>query len=108
MEKISKAENPYHGGYMHCPRTEDLLPMDKVLHNGFGGYSVWKDGKHYYSGDPWGDWGSFKTLADIESEATKEPNADWRVKLDLPLRDGKWQRHGDREWVLIKSGPGFA
>lgn len=93
---------------MHCPGNHDTLAMDEVLHNGFGGYRVTKDGKTFYEGDPQGEWESFKTLADIEVEARKEPEADWRVHLDLPLRSGEWQRHGDDEWVLINSGLGFA
>lgn len=93
---------------MQCPGNHDLLDMDEVLHNGFGGYSVMKDKKHYYSGDPNGAWESFKTLRDIERAARRDSKADWRVILDLPLRSGEWQRHGKDEWVLIKSGLGFA
>lgn len=108
MEKLPKDEKPVRGGCIHCPGSQDLLAMDEVLYNGFGGYSVSKDGKHFYSGDPNGEWDSFKTLADIEVSAKKEPESDWRVRLDNPLRDAEWQRQGDDQWVLIKSGLGFA
>jgi hypothetical protein len=108
MAKEPKLENPNRGGCMHCPGNHELLEMDTELYQGFGGYMVTKDDKLFYMGDPQGEWGSFKTLANIEQEACREPNADWRVHLDLPLRDAVWQRHGPKEWVLIKTGLGFA
>lgn len=108
MEKITKQENPIRGGCMHCPGNHDLLELDTVLYNGFGGYAVSKNGVNYYCGEPDQEWESFKTLQDIENEAVKDPEADWRVELNLPLRSGEWQRHGDSEWVLIDSGLGFA
>lgn len=95
---------------MQCPGNHDLLEMDTVLYNGFGGYRVEKDGKLFYEGDPaWdADWEKYMTLQQLEKEAQKEPKADWRVILNLPLRSGEWQRHGENEWVLINSGIGFA
>lgn len=105
--KQPKVEKPYRGGCMHCPGNHDLLEMDTVLYQGFGGWHVEKNGEIYYSGDPQAEWETFKTLAQIELEAAKEPDADWQVHLNNPLRDGVWQRHGASEWVLIKSGPGF-
>lgn len=93
---------------MHCPGNHDLLAMDTVLYNGFGGYKVVKNGELYYVGDYDKDWEYYQTLEKIEQAARKEPEKDWRVILDLPLRSGEWQRHGENEWVLIKSGLGFA
>ena len=92
---------------MHCPGNHDYLSMDTVLYQGFGGYDVTKDGKHYYHA-PMDDWSNSKKLTDIEEEAVKDPDADWRINLNLPLRSGVWQRHGKDKWVLIESGLGFA
>ena len=54
------------------------------------------------------DFDACKKLRAIEAEAALDPEHDWRVELDLPLRDAVWQRHGANEWVLIKTGQGFA
>lgn len=108
MNKLPKDPNPVRGGCMQCPGTHDLLPLDEVLYMGFGGYTVTKDGNLYYEGDPNGAWEGFKTLAEIEVEAAKEPDADWRVVLNNPMRGGTWQRHGAEEWVLVESNMGFA
>lgn len=40
------------GTCLCCPGSEDLLPLNEVLYNGFGGYSVHKNGKYFWSGDP--------------------------------------------------------
>jgi hypothetical protein len=53
------------------------------------------------------DFDGSKKVRDIEAEAALDPEHDWRVELDLPLR-AVWQRHGANEWVLIKTGQGFA
>jgi hypothetical protein len=103
-----KSEKAYRGGCPHCPGTNDLLEMDTVLYNGFGGYVVMRNADVYYVGDPNDEWDNYKTLSEIEIDARKEPNETWVVKLDLPLRDAKWERRGLDKWELVESGLGFA
>ena len=93
---------------MQCPGTHTLLEMDTVLYQGFGGYHVEKNGEIYYFPDSDLEWNEYKTLYDIEVDALKDPEADWRVILNNPLRGGTWQRHDIEQWVLIESNMGFA
>jgi hypothetical protein len=95
------------GGCLCCPRTEDTLPLNTRLYYGFGGYSVLKNGKHFYSGDPQGEWKSFPTLRKFENIARKI-KAKWEVKLDNPLRGATWRRKEKNLWILIESNNGFA
>lgn len=96
-------------GCLCCSGTVQILPLDTNLYFGFGGYSVTKDGQLWYEADPTSDeMMNGKLLSEIEQDAKADPDCDWRVNLNLPLRDGEWQRHGDDTWVLIKVGQGFA
>lgn len=108
MEKQPALDEKVRGGCMQCPGSHTLLEMDTVLYQGFGGYHVEKDGEEYYFPNSDLEWEEYKTLSQIEEEAVLEPDADWRVILNNPLRGGTWQRHGVDEWVLIESNIGFA
>lgn len=99
-------------GCLNCGGTEQILGLETRLYNGFGGWSITKDGKLYFEESPllseekkWNEW---KQLKEIEKEAKKDPNHDWRAIFDLALRGGQYQRHGDNKWVLIESNRGFA
>lgn len=92
---------------MLCPQTEETLPLNTVLYYGFGGYSVQKNGKHYFKGDPQGVWDSFPTLRKFENLARKV-RAKWEIVLDNPLRGATWRRKGKNNWVLIETNQGFA
>ncbi len=96
----------FRGGCLHCPQTEDILTMDTVLYNGFGGYSVYKNNKHFYSGDPQGEWDSYKTLKEIEKFAKKEKGS-WKIVLNSPLRGATWRRNKIGKWILKETNLGF-
>jgi len=81
--------------------------MDEVLYRGFGGYSVEMNGKIMYLASPEMDWAQFATLEDIEAMAQHEPDEEWVVVLDNPLRGARWKRENGR-WVLFETNPGFA
>ncbi len=98
----------HRGGRFNCPGTEDVLQMDTVLYNGFGGYRVTKNHCLFYQGDAGGDFLSFLTLQQIEAEASKTPEDTWKVILDNPLRGATWERRIDGNWVLIETNQGFA
>lgn len=97
-------------GCLNCGGTEQTLDLETRLYNGFGGWMVTKDGELYFQEDCTKDknWEEWKQLKEIEAEAVKDPDHDWRAQFDLPLRGGQYQRHGEGKWVLIESNQGFA
>lgn len=86
----------------------DILAMDTVLYYGFGGYTVRKNGKLFYEGDPDDKWENFKKMQEIEIEAQKEPKAKWEVELAEPLCGAIWKRRKDGVWVATEKNIGFA
>lgn len=105
--KEEPVEQMFHGSLTtgFKPKT---LPMDTVLYQGMGGYHVTKNGEVFYQPEHGEDWEDFKKLSEIEMEARKDPDNDWRVHLMLPLREAVYQRHGKDKWVAIETGKGFA
>jgi hypothetical protein len=77
--------------------------MSAVLAVGFGQVMVTKDDEVVWSGDDEHVW-----LRRFERRAAADPKHDWRVCFNAPLSDATYQRHGEREWVLIERGMGFA
>jgi hypothetical protein len=111
MSKWSgKLEPPYkgpiHQGCLNCPPVERIAPMDMLIAVGFGSAEVLRGKKVVFSEGPNDE--DFHTLAEFEEMAKQDPDHDWRVILDAPLRSREYQRQGDGKWVLIKSGMGFA
>ena len=96
-------------GCPHCPPIEGIAPMDTLIAVGFGQAIVTKNDKVIYS-EPTNEksWKDHKTLGEIEKEAQKDPDNDYRLILNAPLRDREYQRQGKEKWVLIHSGEGFA
>lgn len=92
---------------MCCPGNEDLLSMDTVLYQGFGGYHVEKNGEIYYWADSDLDWEKYKTLSEIERVAKRTPSDEWKVVLNNPLRGATWIRKRG-QWHLIETNMGFA
>ena len=103
-------ENLIHHGCLNCGGTNRVLDMTTALYNSFGGWCITKDRKLYFQEDSQVEksWEMNKTLAEIEKEAKKDPEHDWRAQFDLPLRGGEYQRHYDEGWILIESNQGFA
>ena len=90
-----------------CGDTPDILPLNTQLYQAFGGWMISKNDDIYYMHDEKDDEQS-KMLSDIELEAKKDPDNDWRAELVLPLRDAIYQRQDNNKWMLIKKGIGFA
>ena len=117
MTKYKKLK-PFQGkpfrGCSCCPPIKKIANLDMIIAVGFGIAQVKKNGKVIYS-EPL-DWEiekgvktekDFKTLREIEIEAQKDPNNDYRLILEAPLRSSYYQRQGKNKWVLYKSGMGF-
>ena len=99
----------HRGGCLCCPGTRDLLSMDTELYNDFGGYTIYKNGEHFFSEDPGEDkkWGENKKLHEIEKVAKRSPKSKWEVVLILPLRGATWTRNRGK-WILTDTNLGFA
>lgn len=93
------------GGEMRHEDEVILADMNTELYFGFGGWTVTLNGQLFFQADPDED---DLLLSDVEQEARKNPDNDWRAEYYGPLRDATYQRQGDNRWVLIASGPGFA
>jgi hypothetical protein len=87
-----------------CPRrAPDTLPLDALVHPGFGVAAVFSDVPtfHYLHEDA--------TLQDVEDfTQAAGPERDWRLRIDGPLSSATYQRQAAGVWVLIEYGDGFA
>lgn len=97
---------PIHQGCLSCPQVERIASLDMIIAVGFGVARVTR-GKKIIFQEQYNDE-DFHRLSEFEEMAKRDPDHDWRVLLDAPLRAGEYQRHGDGKWVLIASGEGFA
>lgn len=89
--------------------TKEILDIDTILYNGFGGYAVYKDNEIYYQGNPNEEWENFRTLRQIDRIAKKDPHHIWTVVLNNPLRGATWGRKETTgEWILLETNQGFA
>lgn len=95
-----------HQGCSCCSPVQEVAPLDMVIAVGFGCAMVMCDRKVIFSEGY--DDEDFRCLQEFEDMAKADPDHDWRVLLEAPLRSREYQRHGDGEWVLIHSGQGFA
>jgi hypothetical protein len=93
-------------GCATCGYTEAVLSLDTILYNGFGGWTVTKNGELFYQSES--DEYEGKTVREIEMEARHWPEEDWRCEIFFPLREATYQRQADNKWVLVKTGNGFA
>ncbi len=98
-----------HIGCLCCDGSEDILEMETKLYNGFGGWSISKDGEQIEieNSNP-DNWDELTELKDIEKLAQLEPKKKWIAFLFLPLREATYERADCGQWVLIKTGMGFA
>lgn len=96
-----------HVGCLCCGGADDVLSMRTRMYNGFGGWTVTKDGVPVSSMENV-DYDQAPTILKFEKMARNEPESCWEASLYLPLRGAIYQRHGYNMWVLIETNPGFA
>lgn len=110
--KVEPFAGKVHHGCLNCGGTHEIAPMDMVIAVGFGAAYASKDGEVVYDEMEvmrnGGEWDDFWPLSRVEELAVKDPDHDWRVVMEGPLRGRTYQRHGDAHWVLIESNQGFA
>jgi len=91
-----------------CGYTPSRLSLESRIFAGFGYADVKKDGVIVYEEQPDVDFDKVPTLQKFENMARKDPDHDWRVHFNLPLREAEYQRQGPNTWMLVKTGMGFA
>lgn len=108
-EKQPPYEGRIYQGCLNCPPVTRQASMEMLIAVGFGVAQVTKDEELIYT-EPINpeSWEDLPTLNHFEQMAQEDPDHDWRVLLEAPLRSREYQRQGPEEWVLIASGPGFA
>lgn len=82
--------------------------MDMLIAVGFGMAVVTKDGLPVYQEHRNMEEADFWTTQEAENAALADPDHDWQIILEAPLRGRTYQRHAPGQWVLIDSNPGFA
>lgn len=103
-----KFEKPLTKGYcgcLNCGVTPIKLTLNSLIAAGFGLACIKRNGKVIYQEDTNAE--KYPRLNRFELMARKR-GGDWRFELNLPLRNAEYQRQGKNNWVLIKSGMGFA
>lgn len=98
-------EHAPHSGCLNCGSKPLRVKLNVRLHAGFGATSLTCDGETVES---YFDYDDCPTFQRFENVARKDPDRDWRVKVDGPLLDVTYQRHGPNEWVAVAKGMGFA
>lgn len=111
--KIKPYQGTIHHGCLNCGGTPEIAPMDMLIAVGFGYAAVLRDSEEVYREDINAMLGSedeepWPTLEKYEAMAAADPDHDWRVSLQGPLRGREYQRHDTGHWVLIESNQGFA
>lgn len=102
-EKLPPLDGGSGHGCLNCPGKPHALPMSTVLAVGFGMVTVTKGDEVVWVGDDEHRW-----LRRYERMAAADPDHDWRVEFIGPLSESTYQRQGEREWVLVERGMGFA
>ena len=105
-EKAPAWTGPLHQGCGNAPGVARTASLDLMIAVGFGQAQVTRDDELIFEEHPRDEETHY--LAEFEALAQADPDHDWRVRLNAPLRDEEYQRHGPGQWVLIQSGPGFA
>jgi hypothetical protein len=90
-------------GCLNCGAVHESLRISAPLAVGFGFVSVTRDGERVWEGDDEHVW-----LRRFERRAAADPDHDWRVYFNAPLWEATYQRQGEKHWVLVEKGMGFA
>ena len=109
--KLPPLPEPGFRGCLYCGHNECEASLDMVLAVGFGDCVITRDGEEIYSESAMGThmhFGDYPTLAKYEAMAAEDPDHDWRCPRTTPLYESVWQRQGSGEWLLVKTGRGFA
>lgn len=90
---------------LNCGPKPIRAEMSQWIAVGFGSADLLRDGEVVVDGENSAEPFTFE---DAERLAAADPDHDWQVDLNGPMSSAVYQRHGEREWMLIKTGMGFA
>lgn len=91
-----------------CGESTEILPLTTKLYFGFGGWSILRNGEHFFQDRRDVEFDQHKDLAFVESMIGGDTENEYIAYYDSALRSAKYQRHAKDNWVLIETGPGFA
>jgi len=110
MKRHWKKLPPWKGiisqGCLNCPPVRRQAPLYTVVAVGFGFAAIKRDDEFVYMEEA--NCKRHRRLRSFEKMARNDPNHDWRLILDTPLRGREYQRQGYNDWILIRSDKGFA
>lgn len=88
-----------------CPPRPKTVPLRHNPHPGFGCVALLCDGETVESVfDPEESW----TFIHYENVAKRDPEHDWRVRVEGPMCGVVYQRQGAKTWVAVEKLEGFA
>jgi hypothetical protein len=94
-----------------CPtRSSARLNLNANVHPGFGIVALVRDGESVWR-DLWGgdDGRGYQRHGRVaEGAARKQPESDWRLRVEGPMYGLVYQRHGANEWYAVERLNGFA
>lgn len=105
--KLPPFAGKIHHGCLNCGGTDEIAPLDMVVAVGFGSASVTRDGDEVWS-ESGNEEDDYFPLSHFEALAAADPDHDWQVSLQGPMRGRVYQRHDVAKWVLVDSNEGFA
>lgn len=105
---IEPWKGPIVQGCLNCNPVTELASMDQVIGVGFGYAALTQDDQLIYMEPARYDIDWWMTVGHAERLALEEPDHNWQISLQAPLRGRTYQRHGPGKWVLIESNEGFA
>lgn len=106
-KKLEPYSGKVHHGCLNCGGTDEVAPLDMIVAVGFGSACVTKDAQEVWS-ESGAEEQDFYELSHFEALAAADPEHDWQVSIQGPLRGRTYQRHGAGHWVLVDSNEGFA
>lgn len=96
------------GGCLCCGKTTDFFGPDDVIAVGFGCAALTCDGRLVWAEDMATDEDGLVTGEQAERLAARNPDHDWQISLQGPMRGRTYQRHAPGQWALIEQNEGFA
>lgn len=92
-------------GCLSCGPMKTQLCRDNLIAVGFGSAHLSRDGEIVLDEN---DSGEFHTVGEAEDLAAADPDHDWRIVLNGPMRGSTYQRQGEMAWLLVAKNQGFA
>lgn len=86
--------------------SREIADLDRPVAVGFGIAEIWRDDEVVFREGY--DDEHFRYLREFEDMAKVDSDHDWRCILEAPLWMNEFQRQAPGEWVLVRTGPGFA